>query len=81
MFLRDSIRRNAVYHRSKHVLSNGDHQPRTQRPRFERQCAKSSAAARRIQLTILPFGATAVRIDAAVHRAGIASETAAIRLS
>jgi hypothetical protein len=33
MFLHDSIRRNSVYHRSKHVLSNGDHQPRTQRPR------------------------------------------------
>jgi len=33
MFLHNSIRRNSVYHRSKHVLSNGDHQPRTQRPR------------------------------------------------
>jgi hypothetical protein len=32
MFLRDSIRRNVVYRRSKHVMPNGDHQPRTSAP-------------------------------------------------
>jgi len=37
MFLRVSIRRNVVYRRSKHVMPNGDHQPRTS-ARRERQC-------------------------------------------